>query len=79
MTFISDKMVGIMNDPSQRVMPMLLAVSFGAFFLLRILSGPQNPQEQNPPEPPLISPSIPYIGHAIGIMRRTSRYYVQLR
>jgi hypothetical protein len=35
--------------------------------------------KQEPQEPPLVPTTIPYVGHAIGIMRNKYNYYVQLR
>lgn len=72
--FPSGSMIGSMTDFSHAALPMLLAVSLGAVFLLKRVSRTQDPQE-----PPLITASIPYIGHAIGMMRSKFNYYVQLR
>lgn len=63
-----------MIDISQITLLMLLAVGLGAVFLVRMVSTTQDARE-----PPIISASIPYIGHVIGLMRSKFNYYVQLR
>ena len=63
-----------MIDISQPALLMLLAVSLASVFLVRMFSTTQDARE-----PPLISASIPYIGHVIGLMRSKFNYYVQLR
>jgi hypothetical protein len=34
---------------------------------------------QNPNEPPLVAYSLPFIGPMIGLTRKKTRYYVELR
>lgn len=63
-----------MPDLSLAALLIILVVSLGAVILLKMVSSPQNPRE-----PPLISASIPYIGHVVGLMRSKFNYYVQLR
>ncbi len=53
----------------------LAAVGIGACYVLAHLIG----MKQDPREPPLLPTTIPYLGHAIGVMRHKYNYYVQLR
>ncbi len=46
-----------------------------SLLLLSTLLGPR--RDSN--EPPYISPSIPYIGHLIGLLTKKYDYYVNLR
>ena len=54
---------------------LLAAVCIGASFALNHFLGVR----QDPQEPPLVPATIPYIGHAIGVMRKKYNYYLQLR
>lgn len=74
MTSLSGNIVGIMNDFLLAGLPMLLVASLATVILLRMF-----PSTLDPQEPPLISASIPYIGHIIGMMRSKFNYHVQLR
>ncbi|PVH86030.1 cytochrome P450 [Cadophora sp. DSE1049] len=51
-----------------------LLVIAGAFLLLRTIFGPK----RDPNEPPYISPTVPYIGHLIGLLTKKYEYYVNL-
>ncbi len=53
----------------------LAAVCIGAYYALAHFLG----MKQDPREPPLLPTTIPYVGHAIGLMRHKYNYYVQLR
>lgn len=52
-----------------------LALSVGTgLIIVRWVSSMPDPRE-----PPLVSASIPYIGHVVGLMRSKFNYYVDLR
>jgi hypothetical protein len=53
----------------------LTAVGIGAYYVFAHFLG----MKQDPQEPPLVPTTIPYVGHAIGVMRSKYNYYVQLR
>ena len=63
-------------DSSWHLTPTLLvAGAIGAITIYIALL--QN--KHDPREPPLAKSTIPVIGHAIGIMRKSFNYYAQLR
>lgn len=35
--------------------------------------------QTDPREPPVVTTTVPYVGHVIGLMRSNFNYYVQLR
>ena len=53
----------------------LLAMATGLYFVLEYFMG----IKLDPKEPPLISSTIPYVGHIIGLIRTGTRYYAKLR
>ena len=52
-----------------------LLVIGGTFVILGALFS----HKHDPQEPPYISPTIPYIGHLIGLLMKRYDYYVNLR
>jgi hypothetical protein len=60
---------------SPTMLVLVLAVGMGIYGVLARLLG----NKQDPREPPLVSATIPYIGHVIGMMRKPLSYYVELR
>ncbi|MCJ1244726.1 hypothetical protein MMC30_001925 [Trapelia coarctata] len=63
-----------MDVVSQRVLLAALAIAVGGALIISRGLGPK----QNPREPPVLAPGIPYIGHAIGLLRSKFNYYLQL-
>lgn len=53
----------------------LLAIAAGLYFVLEHFIGVKIDQK----EPPLISSTIPYVGHLIGIIRYGTKYYAKMR
>ncbi|KAL9105199.1 MAG: hypothetical protein Q9187_008767, partial [Circinaria calcarea] len=52
----------------------VLAVATGLYFILEYFMG----IKLDPKEPPLISSTIPYVGHIIGLIRNGTRYYAKM-
>ncbi len=52
-----------------------VVVVIGSIFVLDKISG----SKPSTNEPPYISPRIPLIGHAIGLLRKKYDYYLELR
>ena len=57
------------------VPPLVVAICVGLYYAItRFYQAKHDPRE-----PPLLSQTIPIIGHVIGMLRKKGRYYVQLR
>ena len=57
-------------------------LSYGLLALVPLcilLAGNLFMPKMDPKEPSLVTPMIPFIGHLIGLMRKRSQYYVDLR
>ena len=53
----------------------LLAMATGLYFVLEYFMGIRLDSK----EPPLVSSTIPYVGHVIGLIRTGTRYYAKMR
>ena len=52
----------------------VLSLSVGGLYILRSRFGTQ----VDPREPPFVKPRVPLIGHALGLLRHGSNYWVQV-
>lgn len=58
-------------------MPLLISaivIIVGALVLRRVLQAQRDPRE-----PPYIAPTIPWIGHTIGVLRYKTRYHLKVK
>jgi hypothetical protein len=56
-----------------------LVYSLASLSFLAVLYAVLRPRKWSPDEPPLIPSSLPYIGHAVGMLREGGRYFRVLR
>ena len=64
-----------MDGMSMTTLLVLTGVCVGTYLILaRVVASSQDARE-----PPLVTSSVPFVGHVIGLMRSKFNYYVQLR
>ena len=54
---------------------MALCCVIGGFYLLKYLLTPKHASC----EPPILSPRIPFIGHALGLLTEKANYFITVR
>lgn len=64
-----------MDNPLTATTLLFLAAAIGLWYVLDYLYAPRH----SPGEPPVLSSSVPYVGHIIGLLRHGTRYYQTTR